>query len=880
MNEDIDEEVIEFNFDEVLDALSKYSNPLTIAGIIISVITCWYVRTQNIINLKNKYLLALDPYIFLRYARTIVEKGFLPAIDNMRHYPIFFDTSRELLLPTHFIVFIYRILHFFNSSVTVNYAAIIYPPIVTCIGIIFFYLLVKDLFNNSTAFIATMLLATIQGFLFRTSAGFAEKEPVAIFFIFPFVFFYLRSLRNKNLKKKIIYGVLANIFLIGTVLSWGGTSFNLISIGFLILASILLNKTSREDSIIIFLSCLSIFTVTFITGRFGSGLNIFKYYAFLWYPLVLFLNLFKFEVYPRMKNIFKDYKPKFLSENFYSIILGIGFLLIITLIFPGPSYYNTMMNFVFDKLNHPMGSNPFSMSVSENQPPYFIDPIQHVDWWSPLNYAFFTMLFGSLLLFYHMLKHFKKSRWVLTITYSLTILLFIFSRYSSENTPVAQFINSLFSFSFLGLELHHYILFAFLGYLAFFYFVHNKQLSKLKNINIDYLFVFIWFLITVIAARGGVRIIFTVIPPAMILSAFFFTKSYEWLSKFLDSKSLASIVYVMAGIIIIFNFIGSASANANFYSSFTPEWDESMTWVQNNTPEDSVFIHWWDYGYWVQTMGRRTTILDGGNYYVGWNHLTGRYIFASRVYNPVNDTYNMTEPATVLAENFEKPDYFLVIDDDVFKYVQMGRIGKRPTYYSAAAFEQKIDNNEKIGNTTIFPEIAVYRPLSGGIRMHEEFFYDDFIFSPDKTYIINILVPYNSDSGAASAQMYAAVYNPVYNPNNYVVLPYNCRCVHEEGCKFIRNDGIPACAISMPDGIVHIPKNASNNLFTQLYLVKDDVPGFELAYDNPRPLNLRGMYSQSITDLKIYRINYSEMNEYILDEPLPSYWKEEGLVYW
>ena len=25
-----------------------------------------------------------------------------------------------------------------------------------------------------------------------------------------------------------------------------------------------------------------------------------------------------------------------------------------------------------------------------------------------------------------------------------------------------------------------------------------------------------------------------------------------------------------------------------------------MSWVRENTPEESIFVHWWDYGYWVQ----------------------------------------------------------------------------------------------------------------------------------------------------------------------------------------------------------------------------------------------------------------------------------------
>jgi len=34
--------------------------------------------------------------------------------------------------------------------------------------------------------------------------------------------------------------------------------------------------------------------------------------------------------------------------------------------------------------------------------------------------------------------------------------------------------------------------------------------------------------------------------------------------------------------------------------------------IKDNTNEDGIFAHWWDYGYWVQTLGKRATIADGG----------------------------------------------------------------------------------------------------------------------------------------------------------------------------------------------------------------------------------------------------------------------------
>ena len=42
----------------------------------------------------------------------------------------------------------------------------------------------------------------------------------------------------------------------------------------------------------------------------------------------------------------------------------------------------------------------------------------------------------------------------------------------------------------------------------------------------------------------------------------------------------------------------------------TNDWLHAMDWVKNNTPENSVIAAWWDYGYWISTLGERATLAD------------------------------------------------------------------------------------------------------------------------------------------------------------------------------------------------------------------------------------------------------------------------------
>lgn len=64
------------------------------------------------------------------------------------------------------------------------------------------------------------------------------------------------------------------------------------------------------------------------------------------------------------------------------------------------------------------------------------------------------------------------------------------------------------------------------------------------------------------------------------------------------------------------NWVASAdvpAAIANGGTSFrfqTTDWINATQWMSQNTEEDAVIAAWWDYGYWITTLGQRTTVAD------------------------------------------------------------------------------------------------------------------------------------------------------------------------------------------------------------------------------------------------------------------------------
>ena len=58
------------------------------------------------------------------------------------------------------------------------------------------------------------------------------------------------------------------------------------------------------------------------------------------------------------------------------------------------------------------------------------------------------------------------------------------------------------------------------------------------------------------------------------------------------------------------DFAPTVYNGGSFYTTTNNDWGHAMNWLKNNTPEDSVIASWWDYGYWIETLSDRTTIID------------------------------------------------------------------------------------------------------------------------------------------------------------------------------------------------------------------------------------------------------------------------------
>ena len=96
-------------------------------------------------------------------------------------------------------------------------------------------------------------------------------------------------------------------------------------------------------------------------------------------------------------------------------------------------------------------------------------------------------------------------------------------------------------------------------------------------------------------------------------------KSKKPLSKFLQLPYIAGIIILL--LIPMIYPVGSEPSSItdvpptilNGGSGFhvaTNDWLDALEWMKNNTPKDAVVASWWDYGYWISTMGERASLAD------------------------------------------------------------------------------------------------------------------------------------------------------------------------------------------------------------------------------------------------------------------------------
>jgi len=522
--------------------------------------------------------------------------------------------------------------------------------------------------------------------------------------------------------------------------------------------------------------------------------------------------------------------------------------LILMSIISGPYFIIDRLRDVAEHFIHPMGTSRFVLTVAEARQPYF------VDWLSSFRKFFYVFFIGSIYLFYQMIKNLGRIKWYLNGVYTLFISGFIFSRYS-QSAKLFTGETFISNFVYLG-SFIMFILILFLVYLISFY--KNKELySKIKQINRNYAFIFIWFLLMVVAARGAMRLFLVFCPIVAILGSNFIVVIYDYSIK---NQTLYKKLIGLAVVILILIapvqgslfWFAKTTSNAAKYTgpSFDDQWQTTMSWVKENIPEDAVFAHWWDYGYWVQTMWERATVLDGGNAISYWNHLMGRHVLTGK---------SSTEALEFLKTH--DVTHLLIIADEIGKYPAYASIGSDKDYDRLSYIPTFRADPQEVQETR-----EGYNYLfRGQFVFDKDFVYQGKLILRNGAMIAGFILPINQEGNIAQPTVV------VGTNQGRVDIPLNCVAVNGQEFNYETPGGLNGCLILIPsinsqnqinpiEIALYVSPKTRNTLFTQMYLLGKEWPGFKLVYDDSDnwPLIYASHLGRLFGPFKIWEIEYPQ----------------------
>jgi len=735
----------------------------------------------------------LDPWLFLRNAKTIVEQGSLPERDMMRNVPLGFDNSIESQLLPYMIAYTYKIMRFIGMDVNVEYAGVVFPVIMFVLTIISFFLFVREVFvrrskrsilkANIIALIASFFMIVIPVFLPRTIAGIPEKESAAFFFMFLALYLFIKSWKAIRLRNAIILGVLAGISTGLMAMTWGGVIYLFITIGLAGLIAFILNKIKKKQAFIYGSWIISSFLMIIIFPSKEDHISFLTSLSSGFASLIFFIIIIHLFIWnSKIKNI-KFIRESKLPKTIISMIISFIVILIISIILFGPGFVIDKLKAIHQTIFKPVQGR-WNITVAENRQPNFREWSQSFGpFVKEIPLMFWLFFVGAVVLFRKMLIGIrKKDAWVLTLIFIFFLCGIIFSRYAGDSIFTGEnFISKLFYYTAALLMFCS---------LIYYYIKYDKRGDRgFEKIRMEYLILFSLFVLTLFTVRGAVRLIMVLGPIASIFVGFLIVESVE---RYFRAKDVWKIIL---GLIVIVILISSIYTFDIYYKSvkaqaymFVPggynlQWQQAMDWVRTETPKNAVFAHWWDYGYWLQSIGNRATIVDGGNAITYWNYLMGRLVLTGD---------NQDDSLEFLYNH--KATHLLIDSTDIGKYTAFSSIGSDKNYdrYSWIGIFLL---DERQTQETKDQTLSVY---AGGIALDEDLVINQNgkeVFLPGGLVGVGaIIVPSKNVDGSEITFRQPYIIT-IYNGQQYNV---NLRYLYVNGQLVDFKSGIEAAAVIFP----------------------------------------------------------------------------------
>ncbi len=889
-----------------------------------------HLRTTNIPYLKDvtngNYTLGpdLDPFLYLRLAKDISSGQYQP-IDHMTSAPLGATSYAKNSLMPWAIAYLYKILSPFlhGPQKSVEFVAIIAPVIFSGLAFILFFLFLYVIFSFMMpkkfsaigALIATLFYVVAPEIIHRTTGGIPEIESLGMVFFWAALLFIVLAWKQDKIKKMLPFGILSGIFTGIMIYSWGGFRYIFMAFGLATLIAFLFNK-EKKKTLLIFASWL-IPALIFSMFKVGLGGTLLSLQDSGFCIAILGVLIIDQIIFSTKLRKIKD-KIK-LPESVISLIISV-ILVIIAMLILKRGLLSDSLNIIIAKLINPFGGGRIALTVAENSAPYVMQVLASFSWF------FWTFLFGTFLLFYEAVKHFDvKKRYIYPVYLAISLVIWLLLIFSNLTPTVDYMLLGIYLIVSIGTLIHSiqkkdwnsllnvgfaFLLFnlifsrvsasdilngenafssilyfggiiIFVAIMLFMYIYANAKKDEklnedLKKINFIHLLLLSFFFWIIISMRGAVRLFFIVSPAIIIASVFLPVKLSEYMFTIKKNayKILVCAVVIFIAVFLIINFLNNEQsatqeARATVNSAYYEQWQKAMEWTRTETPKDSIFVHWWDYGYWVQYYGQRPTVTDGGHWNAFWDHVTARYLLDAK-----------NESTALQVCKAYNVSYVLIDSSDIGKYSAFASIGSDKTGLDRLSWISTFSLDQKQTQETKNETIYVYANGNYGTAIDEDMLWNGQLFPMQRAGIALFLL--TIDKNTQSVNNLEAVM--VYNGQQYRI---PIRYLWAQGRRYDLRRGNEKMIESMLYIIPSISQTGVNNLGIGLYLSEkalntqwvrlyllDESENFVLAHNEPSPFvkQLRDNYNLTIGDIvyaggvqgpiKIWKVNYPSNTPY------------------
>ncbi len=814
---------------EILNKAKELSKKQWIKWVVVLILMVTIIALSSQIRLSNLDLLkdettgdyiplALDPYYFMRMAETIMDTGNnLPEYDSFRSSPEIDILWLDEILPS-VLAHSYKLIgNVFDISF--RFYDVISPVIFYIIGIILFFILCYVLTSNKWLSLgASSFLAVVGSYLYRTMAGFSDHESIGMaslflcFLVFTLAIKYLSNKKSRVWWKSLIFGALIGLTTTIVIGAWGGVASFLFIIFPLSYFLIWIFNSRKKDLSFIYNSLIMYFSwiiFTLIMGLLFHLRGVSNYFTGT--TGIISLAIFAFMI---IDGIFQFFEFKFIREKFrvlYSLVASavLGF---IGLFIIGKNPFR-LLGEIVKYLIKPFGDNRVGLTVAENAQPYLVDWIGNTG-----STIFWLFVFGIALFGVQLMRNIKKTNHKVGFIFSYLFMIsgILFSRISA--------VSSFDGISFISNMFYFIPLLFFWIYLFYLYFNDNFRWKPFEC------FLFSWMFFTIISGRAAARMFFAITPFVCFMAAY---SIYRLIKEYKVSKD--DVLRIVLVILIIFSLVVSTIAISKSYQSIKytaqytspsahAQWQKAMKWVRENTDEDSIFGHWWDYGYWVQTLGERVTIADGGYHPASVVHPIGRYVLTTP--NP-ETAYSYLKTMDV--------DYLLIDPTEIGKYSAFSKIGSDENWDRFSMIPTGVYDPTQVKETAnetimaynirgVVDEDMKYDVDGDGI---DELFlpgpsYDEIGSPTYRAYLGAVLFKKTDNMLLQSEGIY------LYNNQQYR-LPVRYTYFDDELYDFGNGvdavimvvPGVSSNSVDMFGGMIYLSPKVKDSLFAQVYLLDD-----------------------------------------------------------